>query len=124
MGPTRKEKRLSAVVPIRINAINEAGEPIHCLAHTLNVSRRGARLAGVTLPLRAGMVVRIVRGRANATFKVAWVGDKETNSLHQIGVESLEMVSNFWGMDQMQPVSVDEEHEGSRRRTQSKKSAK
>jgi hypothetical protein len=110
MPPTRKEQRTSAVVPVRITAVNEQGEPLACLAHTLNVSRRGALMAGVTIPIRNGMVIRIIRGRANASFKVVWVGSKETNSQHQIGVEALEAVSNFWGLEHFKSVSpVDEQ---------------
>ena len=120
MGPTRKEHRLPAVVPIRINAINEDGEASSCVAHTLNVSRRGARIAGVTIGLRLGVVVRLVRGRANAAFKVVWLGSKETNSAGQIGVEALETLSNFWGLEQFKPISQDEEHEHSRRRIRAK----
>ena len=116
-SPTRKEKRLSAVVPVRLNAINQDGEPVHCVAHTLNVSRRGARIAGVTLDLRLGVVVRLVRGRANAAFKVVWLGEKEGPTKHQVGVEALEVVSNFWGLEQLNPVSVVEEHEASQKRT-------
>lgn len=120
-SPTRKEKRQSAVVPLRINAINEEGEATHCLAHTLDVSRRGARIAGVNLNLRLGTVVRIVRGRANAAFKVVWLGDPAGATKGQIGVEALEMLSNFWGLDAERPVSVTEEFEGVKRRTRSEK---
>jgi len=120
MGPTRKEQRLAAVVPVRITSINEDGDAVNCLAHTLNVSRRGARLAGVTLPLRKGVVIRIIRGRANAAFRVVWIGTAETKSVNHIGVESLEAVSNFWGLEQLQPVSVDLEQEGVQRRTSGK----
>ena len=96
---------------MRISAINEEGETEQCLAHTLNVSRRGARLAGVTLQWRMGTVVRITRGRSTANFKVVWLGQNQ-----QIGVESLETVSNFWGLEQLKPVSVDTEIEGKNRR--------
>jgi len=120
-SPTRKEKRIAAVVPVRINAINEDGESVHCVAHTLNVSRRGARIAGVTLNLRLGVLVRLVRGRANAAFKVVWLGDREGSTKHQIGVEALEMVSNFWGLEQLNPVSTVEEQEASQKRTSTAK---
>ena len=120
MGPTRKEQRISAVVPIRISTINEDGDAVNCLAHTLNVSRRGARIAGVSLPMRVGMVIRITRGRASANFKVVWIGSKETKSHQHIGVESLEVVSNFWGLEQSQPVSADAEREGVQRRVSPK----
>lgn len=121
---TRKEKRVPAVVPIRINAINEDGEAVHCLAHTLNVSRRGARIAGVTLPVRLGMVVRILRGRANAAFKIVWLGEKDAKSHQQIGVESLEAVGNFWGLEPARAVSVDEEHEASQQRLEKKSNSR
>jgi hypothetical protein len=116
MWPTRIERRISAVVPIRINGINEDGKAISCMAHTLNVSPGGAVIAGVTLRLRSGMMIRIIRGRANSSFKVAWVGSKETNSQDQIGVQALETMYNFWGLDQLKPVSEDDEFFGSQRR--------
>jgi hypothetical protein len=116
-SPTRKEKRIAAVVPVRINAINAEGEAVHCVAHTLNVSRRGARIAGVTLDLRLGVLVRLVRGRANAAFKVVWLGEKEGPTKHQVGVEALEILSNFWGLEQLNPVSPVEEVEASQKRT-------
>lgn len=120
-NPTRKEKRQSAVVPLRINAINEDGESVHCLAHTLDVSRRGARIAGVSLTLRLGTVVRIVRGRANSAFKVVWLGDGDGATKGQIGVEALEMLSNFWGLENVRPISPTEEFEGAKKRTKAEK---
>jgi hypothetical protein len=114
--PTRNEKRVSAVLPVRISGLDEDGRAISCVAHTLNVSASGAVIAGVTLRLRAGMMVRIVRGRANSAFKVAWVGSRETNSADQIGVQVQERVNNFWGLDQLKSVSADEEFFGSQRR--------
>jgi hypothetical protein len=118
MGPTRKELRISAVIPIRISTVNQDGEAANCLAHTLNVSRRGARIAGVTVALRVGTVVRITRGRAIAKFRVNWVGKKDAKEKgqDQIGVECLEMIGNFWGLEQLEPVSADEERERSQRR--------
>jgi hypothetical protein len=120
MPPTRKEHRQSAVVPVRLTGADENGKPTGCLAHTLNVSRRGALLAGVTIPVHVGSVVRIIRGRASAGFKVVWVGSAETNTQHQVGVEALESVSNFWGLDQFKTVSAVSEQEAMDRRSRSK----
>lgn len=114
-GSTRKEHRIPGVVPIRIISTTEDGETVQCLAHTLNISRRGARIAGVTVKVQLGKIIRIMRGRTTANFKVMWIGDNQ-----QIGVEALEAVGNFWGVDQLQPISSDAEHEGSRRRTSGK----
>jgi hypothetical protein len=116
MNPNRKEKRVPAVLPIRISRINEDGKPIECLAHTLNLSRRGARLAGVTLAVKVGTVVRIHRGRASAYFRVMWVGSPETDSRFQVGVASVENVSNFWGLEEPTAVSEAGELQSSQRR--------
>jgi hypothetical protein len=43
----------------------------------------------------AGVMIRIVRGRANSSFRVAWVGAQGTNGACQIGVEASEKVGNF-----------------------------
>ncbi len=121
MPPTRKEHRQPAVVPVRLSGTDEKGALTGCLAHTLNVSRRGALLAGVTMPVQVGSVVRVIRGRASAGFKVAWVGTVETNTQHQIGVEAMESVSNFWGLDQFKTVSEVTEQEAVDRRSRSKR---
>jgi hypothetical protein len=116
MNPTRKEKRIPAVVPIRVFNVDQDGHPTNCLSHTLSVSRRGARLAGVTLPVKVGSVVRIQRGRANANFKVVWVGSSEDGSLFQVGVASLEIASNFWGLEESStPPDLDERVSANRR---------
>ena len=87
-----------------------------CLAHTLNLSRRGALLAGVTMPVKVGTVIRIQRGQANAYFKVMWVGSQERNSNYQVGVAPVETVSNFWGLEEHKGVSEADEREGSQHR--------
>lgn len=120
MGPTRKEQRIPAVIPVRLSSINEEGESLSCLSHTLNVSRRGARLAGVSIALRMGTIVRVTRGRAVANFRVTWLGPHEKNNQRQVGVECLEMVGNFWGLEELHPVSADAERDGVQRRIKSK----
>lgn len=77
-------------------------------------------MAGVTIPTRKDMLVRVIRGRASASFKVVWVGSKETNTQHQIGVEAAESVSNFWGLDQFKTVSPSDEQAAMDRRSRSK----
>jgi hypothetical protein len=123
-APTRKDQRISAVIPVRLTSINEEGEPVSCLAHTLNVSRRGARLAGVGVNFRLGTVVKVHRGRAMANFRVIWVGSKDPKSVHQVGIECLEVVSNFWGLEQLHPVDQFDEREHSTRRARAEKPPK
>lgn len=105
----RKEQRLQAVLPVKITGIDIDGEPFQGLGHTLDVSHNGARLANVNVPLREGCVVRIQRGMKAANFRVVWMGEKGTRDAGRIGVECLEAVKNFWGLDRQEPVS--KEHE-------------
>ncbi len=115
-NPIRKENRVQAVLPVRISGIDVDGEPFQGLGHTLNVSPNGARLSGVRLPLREGCVVRIQRTIKAASFRVVWIGKPGTPTEGQMGVECLEPVKNFWGIERLQPVSKDEERSAARRR--------
>ncbi len=115
-GPIRKEQRVKAVLPIRISGIDVDGAPFQGLGHTLNVSPNGARIANVNLPLRKGCVIRIQRGIHAASFRVVWMGEKGAKDEGQIGVECLEVVRNFWGLDRLEPVSKEDERIAAGRR--------
>jgi hypothetical protein len=104
---TRKEKRFPGVLPVGISSCEENGETTHCLAHTLNLSLRGACLAGVSVPVRVGRTVQIIRGRMSADFKIIWVAPNS-----QIGVESIE-AGSLWGLDRWKPDPQNDER-GSR----------
>lgn len=67
------------------------------MAHTLDVSRTGARIAGVAAAMRVGdnvgLQYRNVRGR----FRVTWVA-ASAGKEPQIGLLSLQPEKEFWGI--------------------------
>jgi hypothetical protein len=88
----RKENRISGVLPVKISARLQSGELVFAMAHTLDLSMRGARLSGVAIPLAPGMMIRIERGRNSAAFRVVWKQNQ------QFGVEAATSVVNLWGL--------------------------
>jgi CheY-like chemotaxis protein len=58
-------------------------------AHFIDVSHRGARVAGVAFHLKPGEVVNLVSDGCDARFLVIWVGEPGTPQEGQIGLQSL-----------------------------------
>ena len=68
------------------------------LAHTVDISSLGARLGGIREQLKPGSTVDLQRGTRRARFEIKWVRQLGSNEI-QIGVESLEGLDRFWGVD-------------------------
>lgn len=91
-------------MPVRVSTVNQKGVLAECVAYTLSLSLHGAQLAGVTVPVKVGNVVRLQRGRATANFRVVWIGSEADDRPGQIGVASTLSVSNFWGLEESKPL--------------------
>src|SRR6266404_4597250 len=50
----RRAQRVKAVLPVRVWGTDAAGKEFIAMAHTLDVSRTGARIAGVAAAMRVG----------------------------------------------------------------------
>lgn len=68
------------------------------LAHTVDISSLGARLGGIREQLKAGSIVELQRGTRKGRFEIKWVRQLGATEI-QIGLESLEGLDNFWGVD-------------------------
>lgn len=80
------------------------GRPFSAHAQTVDLSRLGGRLGGVTLPLQPGDVIGIQCGAEKARFRVAWVGAAGTPLEHQVGVCCVEPARYIWGVLAPAPV--------------------
>jgi serine phosphatase RsbU (regulator of sigma subunit)/ActR/RegA family two-component response regulator len=93
----RKEERVRIELPIRIY---RATRGLHGqLAHTLDVSNSGARLAGLEELLEPGEVVRLECGNREAPFRVVWAGAEGTARAGQAGLECLAADADLWKFD-------------------------
>jgi hypothetical protein len=94
----RRRKRIKMVLPIRVWGTDANGKAFVCLAHTLDVTPGGARVAGLNAPLQLGERIGITRGMKKAYFRVAWIGEAGSPAEEQIGVELIDTKNDIWGL--------------------------
>ena len=93
----RREERITAKLPIRVWGMDANGKPFSQATTTLDVTRTGARLAGLQCPLQQGETIGIQHRNDKARFRVAWVGRVGTARAGQIGVLCVEPDKYIWG---------------------------
>lgn len=102
------------MLPVRIFGMDSAGKPFTCVAHTLDISPQGARIAGVSRPLTVNDVVGVQRGVDKARFRVMWTGVKGTRTEGHVGLLCIQDNKNIWnvifeesGPDQYRPPELE-----------------
>ena len=93
----RKEERVRIELPVRLCRAAR-GLKLQ-LAHTVDISNSGARLAGLEEPLELGEVVKLECGNREAPFRVVWTGGQGTSSAGQAGLECLAADADLWKLD-------------------------
>jgi hypothetical protein len=101
----RRGKRIKVELPIYLRR-STIDEKLRC-ARTVDISKSGARLAGIVEPTRLGEVFEILCQGREAPFQVVWVGAPGTAADGEVGVECLTPDVNIWGLDPSQ--QTDEE---------------
>jgi len=80
-------------------AWSECEQPVKQLAYTLDVSPKGARLAGVKGLKSPGQLIVVRRNTDEARFRVIWIGQLNTAQEGQIGIECVENDKIIWDVD-------------------------
>ena len=93
-----RELRIHTVLPVWVTW-SQDGKARKEYACTLDVSRRGARLASVTGLDGPGQVVAVRRKTSEARFRVVWIGPPHTPCEGQIGVECIDPDKTIWDID-------------------------
>ena len=93
MVEKRKIARKKMVLPVKFSVAKES-----FLAHTLDITRSGARLGGLRAQLQPGTIVDLQRGQKKAKFRIVWVRQLNADEM-QAGVESVDLQDNFWGVN-------------------------
>ena len=91
----REEERMRIELPVRVFRVQER-KPL--LAHTIDISQSGARIAGLEESLDPGELVRIECGDREAPFRVIWMGTHDSDTACQAGVECL-AAADLWKLD-------------------------
>jgi hypothetical protein len=88
------------VLAVNVSGHDANGAAFEKLTHTLDLSAGGFRLGGMeSLVLRPGDIVEIKRANRKAKFRVAWVGDAESNRFGHVGLKAIDAPANFWGLE-------------------------
>jgi hypothetical protein len=92
------ESRSPQAVRVWVSGSDPNGNPFSQSAHSLDISRSGARLDGVGFVTEPGMILEVKRGWKKAKFRVVWVGEFGTERAGQVGIRCLEPDKNIWGL--------------------------
>ncbi len=92
----RREPRQEKQVPVRIFGTDADGRAFSENVSTVNVSREGAMLKGVTCQLKTGDVIGVVYGKSKSRFRVQWAGKPGTPEQGRIGLHSMSPESALW----------------------------
>jgi serine phosphatase RsbU (regulator of sigma subunit)/CheY-like chemotaxis protein len=93
----RKEERVRIELPVYLCRA-APGLKLQ-LAHTVDISNSGARLAGLEEPLELGEVIRVECGNRKAPFRVVWTGAQGTATEGQAGLECLAADADIWKLN-------------------------
>jgi hypothetical protein len=96
----RNRTREKMVLAVRVVGTTSDGLDFDELIHTIDISTTGARLGGLFhLKLRKGDTVEVRRVQRRARFRVVWVGETGTPRFGHVGVQGIDMLPNFWGLE-------------------------
>ena len=93
----RQHSRVRAVLPVRVRGTDKDGKPFEEVAHTLDITATGARLAAIHRPLTVRDQLIVVYRQRRMAFLVIWtklVGNYE----YQVGLQAVGQEKEAWGL--------------------------
>ncbi len=94
----RCERRLPKALPVRIWGVGSDSRTFLHSAETFDVSRLGARLAGVEWLKEPGGTIGVQHGKREKQFRVVWVGHPDTSQKGQAGLQGFDPGIYIWGV--------------------------
>jgi hypothetical protein len=93
----RLQNRVPAVLPVRLRGKDKEGQPFEEIAHTLDISATGSRIAAIRRQLRiADHVIMVYRQRRMA-FSVVWIKAVDEHEF-QMGLQTVNQEYESWGL--------------------------
>ncbi|MGA3087142.1 MAG: hypothetical protein ABSD75_00930 [Terriglobales bacterium] len=92
----RRDPRIDLALPVLLAGTDVSGRPLDQRVMTVNISRRGALLAGIHGIVRPADVISLARLHKKEKFRVAWVGADHSPAAGQIGVAAVDPNTSFW----------------------------
>lgn len=93
----RRNRRLKAVLPVRIFGSDASGKSYNELAHTLDIAEGGARLGAIRCGIEVGSVLILQYRRNRAEFRVVWTRQLQRCKEQQVGLVAVS-AKDVWGL--------------------------
>jgi hypothetical protein len=110
----RSQPRNNNAVPVRIFGTDSHGQVFSEKVSTVNVSRKGAQLAGVRPDLGLDEIVGLTYGTNRVHFRVKWIGEPGTPRAGYLGLLNIAPEKPLWdfplpadAVDDYDPIAVD-----------------
>jgi hypothetical protein len=94
----RSEPRKPMQMQVRIFGTDKHGRIFSEKADTVDVSRSGAKLAGIKAEIQVDEIIGLTNGTNKVHFRVKWVGARGTAAEGQVGVLSLAPERPLWDL--------------------------
>lgn len=95
----RTESRAQRALQVRIMGMDANNRPLLASARTVNISRQGVVLEGVTSPVKTGEVVSLQYKGRKVRYKVIWAGEDGTLQASMLGLERINLKDDLWQED-------------------------
>jgi hypothetical protein len=95
----RRERRVDAVLSVRIWGMDANELPFAQHARVRNISSKGAVIEGIVRPVNPGEVLHVQFGEETASFRVVWAGKARTEREGEIGLERLPAEPFIWDVN-------------------------
>jgi hypothetical protein len=105
----RRQKRTTMVAPVKMWIAGKSGAQESHLAHTLDISAHGVRLAGFQCELKPEALIEVQYRHKRARFRVLWIITAAGSREKRLGAECLEPQKDIWGAEL--PNVIDEYEE-------------
>src|ERR1700691_4332315 len=92
----RSQPRKELEVPVRIFGTDSDGKVFSEKVSTINISRNGAELVGVSRKLNVDEIVGLTCGSNRVHFRVKWVGETGTPKAGHVGLLNIAPEKPLW----------------------------
>lgn len=90
---------MQAVLPVRVRGVDAAGASFDEVAHTLDLTPKGARLGSIRRQLNALDTIVVLYRQRRMEFQVMWTRLLEGRNEYQVGLQSLSKGKETWGLN-------------------------
>jgi hypothetical protein len=101
----RQRDRMQAVLPVRVRGVDASGQAFEELAHTLDLTPAGARLGAIRRQLNTLDTLVVFYRQRRMEFKVIWTKLRDGKNEYHVGLQSLALSKEGWGMNVFSAVT-------------------